>query len=458
MADDQHNELLQRIATLVRQNEKLKRQVSDLTNKNDELLIILDTYKKGLKLKEAEKQDTLKFKMVTVLLVQITGFDEISKYPYAQEMLDELDRLYIRFDEIVSQFKIEKVKTIGDAYMCAGGVPVKNHTNPVDVVLAALEMKKIIHFLQDKFEKEGKKFWNFRMGIHTGPATATTIGKKKVSYNLKGDTVNIASRLQSAGETGKINLSVMSYEMIREYFSCEYHGTLPVKYKENYDMYYVKQIKKAYSQNREGKDPNEIFQVKYKLRQFADLQEIYLDKLEKELPAFLYYHNVKHTIDVITQVELIGWGEGVTDHDLLLLKTAALFHDMGQIGGSRDHEDRSCEYSRQYLPAFGYTAEEIENICEIIMATKMPPQPKTILQRIICDADLDYLGRSDFIPVSDTLFRELNEQGIIECLNEWNKMQIKFLTGHAYFTETARNLREVNKQDQIDRIKSLITE
>ena len=90
------------------------------------------------------------------------------------------------------------------------------------------------------------------------------------------------------------------------------------------------------------------------------------------------------------------------------------------------------------------------------MATQLPPTPKTLLQKIICDSDLDYLGRSDFIPVSDTLFKELKEQNIITSLNEWNKLQVKFLSGHAYFTNTAKNLREVNKQDQIDRISDLI--
>jgi hypothetical protein len=90
------------------------------------------------------------------------------------------------------------------------------------------------------------------------------------------------------------------------------------------------------------------------------------------------------------------------------------------------------------------------------MATKMPPQPQNLLQEIICDSDLDYLGRSDFIPVSNTLYRELKEQNIIEELNEWNKLQLKFISGHQYFTQTARSLREVNKQKQIERISELI--
>ena len=92
------------------------------------------------------------------------------------------------------------------------------------------------------------------------------------------------------------------------------------------------------------------------------------------------------------------------------------------------------------------------------MATKLPPQPRDIYQQIICDADLDYLGRSDMIPVSNTLYRELSEQNKIGSLNDWNKLQVKFISGHTYFTKTARSLREVNKQKQIERIRKLIVE
>ena len=107
---------------------------------------------------------------------------------------------------------------------------------------------------------------------------------------------------------------------------------------------------------------------------------------------------------------------------------------------------------------FKATPEQIERICSIIMATKLPPKPKNLLENIICDSDLDYLGRSDFIPVSNTLYEELRAQNKMGSLNDWNKIQVKFISGHQYFTRTARSLREVNKQLQIERIQSLITE
>jgi len=456
MNEEKNKELVKRIAGLVKENKQLTNQILELSKLNDKLTDEYESLKEGIKEYSKVSAKSLKFKMATVLFVDITGFEDISKQGNPNTLIDELDTIFIHFDAISEKYNIEKIKTIGDSYMCAGGVPVKNNTNPLDVVLAALEIQQCMNDMQTKCEKEGKSFWQFRIGIHTGPVTATTMGTKKVSYSLKGDTVNIASRFQSASEIGKINISVMTYELIKEYFTCDYHGILPVKYKDDHEMFYVRRIKKAYSVERKGKVPNDIFNVKYKLRQFADIQEIFLDKLEKELPSFLYYHNAKHTIDVITQVELIGWGEGVTDKELLILKTAALFHDMGQIQGAKNHEEKSCEYAEKLLTKFNYTKQEIELINNIIMATQLPPTPKTLLQKIICDSDLDYLGRSDFIPVSDTLFKELKEQNIITSLNEWNKLQVKFLSGHAYFTNTAKNLREVNKQDQIDRISDLI--
>ncbi len=152
----------------------------------------------------------------------------------------------------------------------------------------------------------------------------------------------------------------------------------------------------------------------------------------------------------------MGWAEGVSDEEILLLKTAGLFHDAGHTIGYQDHELHGTKLTREILPKYGYTLEMIDRINEIIMATKLPPKPTNLLEEIICDADLDYLGRSDFIPVSNTLYKELKEQNMIGSLNDWNKLQVKFISGHQYFTETARNLREVNKQKQIERISRLI--
>jgi hypothetical protein len=341
--------------------------------------------------------------------------------------------------------------------MCAGGIPVKNITNPIDVVMAALEMCNYLEKYQQEKRGSENRIWELKIGIHTGPVTASVSGKKKINYDIKGDTVHNASRIEAVSENGSILISVMTYELVKEFFDCEYFGKLPVKYKGDLQMYRIKGLKPEFSADGLGNIPNAAFKTKFGLIQFTDIQEVILDKLEKELPGFVHYHNVKHTVDVVTEVELIGWAEGCTDEEILLLKTAGLFHDAGIIESFDNHEFYGTNLAREMLPVYNYTPEQIDRICAVIMATKLPPKPSNLLEEIICDSDLDYLGRSDFIPVSNTLFEELKAQNKMKDLNEWNKMQVKFISGHQYFTKTARSLREVNKQQQIERIQSLIS-
>ena len=460
----EEKDLVKRIARLMEENKELSLLNKKLSDKSDKLQDEVDRLKSKLQdikengnLPDSKKtEETLRFKMATVLFADIEGFSKIYEETNSHDIIDELDTIFFEFDQISAKYNIEKIKTIGDTYMSAGGVPIKNITNPIDVVMAALEMRQKLNSIQEERLKNNKKIWEIKVGMHTGPVTATTMGKKKVSYNLKGDTVNIASRMEATCGVGEINISVMTYEMVREYFVCEYFGKMPVKYKGDIDMYYVKGINPELSIDGNGINPNNHFITKYLLRQFSDLQEIVLDALEKGLPEYLYYHNVKHTIDVTSQVELIGIGEGVNDEEMLLLKTAALFHDFGHTIGYEEHEYHGTQLARKMLPNYKYTQEQIEKICELIMVTKLPPTPKTKLEKIMCDADLDYLGRSDFIPVSNTLYEELKAQDKIEDLNAWNKLQVKFISMHQYFTDTANNLREVNKQKQIERIKQLI--
>jgi len=167
--------------------------------------------------------------MATVLYADIQGFKKIAEQSATSDIIDELDKMIFHFNSIVKKYKIEKIKTIGDAYMCAGGVPVKNITNPVDVVLAALEMQDYLNDLKQEYESQNKKFWDLKMGIHTGPVTATFSGRKKISYELKGDTVHIATRMASASEVSQINISIMTYERVKQYFIGDYNGKIPEK-------------------------------------------------------------------------------------------------------------------------------------------------------------------------------------------------------------------------------------
>ena len=463
MKSDSKDQLLKRLARLARQNtelellfKKLGRERDALLNDNERYRVLLEKHKLRADGGEEEER-SLKFNMVTVLFADIHGFAKLIEDMDSAMLMDELDEILFEFDRIAGKYNIQKIKTIGDTYMCAGGIPAKNITNPVDVVMAATEMRNYL----DSYEtgKRGsEKVWELKIGIHTGPVAAALTGRKKMAYDIKGETVNTASRIEAVSEKGTILISVMTYELVKEFFKCEYFGKLPVKYTGDLQMYQVSGLLPELSAEGLGKEPNSSFRTKLGLIQFTDIQEIILDKLERELPDFLHYHNVKHTVDVVTEVELIGWAEGCSDEEILLLKTAGLFHDAGHTVTYDGHEHQGTVLARQMLPEFGYTEDQLETICSIIMSTQMPPKPRNLLEKIICDSDLDYLGRSDFIPVSNTLFEELKAQNKITKLNDWNKLQVKFITGHQYFTSTARSLREVNKQLQIERIQSLITE
>jgi class 3 adenylate cyclase len=461
-----NEELVRRIARLAKQNKDLEEHIKQLVKMNEKLVrdnlkltvlyekISPDSKKESV---DGEKKErSLKFNMATVLFADIHGFSPLAEGMSSSSVMDELDAIIIEFEAIVVKYKIEKIKTIGDTYMCAGGIPVKNITNPVDVLMAAIEMRNFLEEFERKRRGENR-IWDLKIGIHSGPVTAAISGRKKINYDIKGDTVNIASRIETVSDSGMILISIMSYELVKEFFDCEYFGRLPVKYKDDLPMYRVKGLKPEFSLNGAGILPNDLFKIKFGLIQFTDIQEMILDKLEMDLPGHLFYHNVKHTVDVVTEVELIGWAEGCTDEEILLLKTAALFHDSGHIVAYDNHEYHGTLIAREILPVFNYSNDQIERICDLIMSTKLPPQPTNLLEKIMCDSDLDYLGRSDFIPVSNTLYEELKAQNKMGSLNDWNKIQVKFISGHQYFTKTARSLREVNKQLQIERIQNMIT-
>jgi class 3 adenylate cyclase/ligand-binding sensor domain-containing protein/HD superfamily phosphodiesterase len=433
--------LAERTEELVKQKERAEELIANILPK--------DTAEELASKGHATRK---KYKMVTVLFSDVQGFTMIAEHMNPEKLLDELDKFFLQFDIVVEKLNIEKIKTIGDAYMCAGGIPQKNRTNPIDVVMSAIEMQQFMKILRVESENE----WDIRIGVHTGPVIAGVVGSKKFSYDIWGDTVNIASRMESSGKAGEINISEITYDLVKDYFDCDYRGKLPVKYKGEIDMYFVRGIKPELSVNGEGITPNEKFFKKMQFIRFDDLEEIIMTKLDLGLPKDLYYHNLKHTIDVIVQVEIFGLGEGITRDEMLLLKTAALFHDTGFLIGYDDHELLSIKMAKDILPHHHYSEQQIQTISEMIFATKFPPSPRTKLEKILCDADLDYLGRADFIPVSQNLFRELYERGKIRSIDEWNKLQYEFIRNHQYFTETAKTMRNINKNLQLDDLNTNI--
>ena len=184
--------------------------------------------------------------------------------------------------------------------------------------------------------------------------------------------------------------------------------------------------------------------------------ELILNKLKTELSPNLFYHSIHHTLDVYHSAESIAKEEGITDSDLKLLLVGAIYHDVGYLIQNNNHEQLSCEIARQYLPQFDYTEEEINLICGIIMATKIPQRPKSHLEEIICDADLNYLGRNDFLSIQEKLYEEMFAFGYIENKREWNKVQVNFMQNHHYFTATAIKHNYLQKEKNIAIVQSKI--
>lgn len=185
---------------------------------------------------------------------------------------------------------------------------------------------------------------------------------------------------------------------------------------------------------------------------FEELRKSTLALLQKSLPAGLTYHHAGHTADVLEQSERIAIEEGITDeHDLLLLKIAALFHDTGFIYTYREHEKKSCEIMRKKLSE-KLSEIELTEVCNMIMATRIPQTPLNHLGRIICDADLDYLGRNDFPEISDGLRLEFLCYGIVRDDSDWEEKQILFLKHHTYFTNNSKQLRQSVKDDHLEKL------
>lgn len=186
-------------------------------------------------------------------------------------------------------------------------------------------------------------------------------------------------------------------------------------------------------------------------------EEYVFDKLEESLSNTLFYHGLHHTVDVSKAVLQIAIAEGIHDKETLqILQTAAFYHDLGFISTYQGHEEESCRLARVSLPNFGYTDEQIEKICGLIMATKIPQTPTNYLERIMADADLDYLGRDDFWNISRSLYEELHEREMVTDIDSWNKIQVLFLENHQYWTETAKQWRNPEKLKRIEELRKII--
>ena len=187
------------------------------------------------------------------------------------------------------------------------------------------------------------------------------------------------------------------------------------------------------------------------------LQSVILLKMKNNLAEDLFYHSIDHTIDVGNQAVRIALSENINDEeDLFLLKVACHYHDIGFLITYAGHELEGCKLAKLELPGYGFNEKQIDIICGLIMATKIPQTPLTPMEEVICDADLDYLGRDDFKTISNLLFQEISKRGFVKSEMEWNLIQIKFFNQHRYFTNTSKLLREPEKNKRLEEINDLI--
>lgn len=233
--------------------------IEDERKKSEDLLLNILPFEVARQLKSKGEAKPKDFKLTTVLFLDFAGFTQLTKKLSTTELVSALDSYFTHLDDIVDKHYVEKIKTIGDAYMCVGGLPLRNRSNPFNVVLAGLEMQEIIKDMVDETRTSGGLEWRCRIGIHTGPVMAGVVGKKKYIYDIWGNTVNIAARMQQESQINRVNISGVTYNIVKDYFDCTFRGKIAMKNSEDADMYFVNRLKPEYSEDAFGIEPNEVF-------------------------------------------------------------------------------------------------------------------------------------------------------------------------------------------------------
>jgi len=435
-----------------RVSQRMQKVLDRLTSekeKSDKLVADILPRQTAEQLKSEGRSKWDKYERATVLFSDIQGFTKIAEEMNPESLIDELDQFFFHFDSVVEKYNIEKIKTIGDAYMAAGGIPKKNSTNPVEVVLAALEMQAYMRQLK----ASKANIWDLRIGIHTGPVIAGVVGHKKVSYDIWGDTVNTASRMESSGVPGRVNISAITYGMVKEYFLCEYRGKLPVKYKGNIDMYFVTGLRPELSVDLKG-IPNKRFFTKLQLLRLGDLEERVFEELMSDLPDYFHFHGPNYSRKLYNQSFLLSRAEEIEQDERLLVRTAALMLFTGLSQSYAHFENRSVVIARDLLPEFKYSEKQIDQICNLILSTKAPFQPDNLLEKIMIDARMEFIGRSDYPEKAKLLYQEMREAGIKINGPQFKRQQQELLHEFEFFTTAARRLREVSGEEQMTALES----
>ncbi len=392
-----------------------------------------------------------------VLFTDFVDFSLKSKMLNPLRLIHQLERYFIKFDEIVTRYNLEKIKTIGDAYMALAGVTENKPEPAVRACLAAIEIRDYIQTERDIALATKTDFWEIRIGLHMGPLVAGIIGTNKYNFDVWGDTVNIAARAEASTKRGTITITSNIFEKIEPYFDTVTRGKVDIlKRGGAIDMYFLQNLKREFGMYSEGNAPKSALRIQCGLPSvdFKNLRTHILNQLKSLLPEYLSYHDLPHTIDVEKAVIRYANLEGISKEDLILLRTAALFHDAGFILQYHKNEDIGIGMVRSALPKYGYTNNQIDKIVQIINATKLSVEPSSLLEQIMCDADHDYIGRPEYHIIAKKLREELALNKKVFTEREWIEFQLEFLENqHVYYTETANNIRSISKNKRIKELK-----
>ncbi|MBI3396394.1 MAG: hypothetical protein HY042_11205 [Spirochaetia bacterium] len=250
-----------RATELLIQAESARRESERARAESDRILNNVLPVRVAEELKREGRVEPLFYDAVSVLFTDFVGFTQATQDMRPDELIDELDGCFSQVDEVVKRNNMEKLKTIGDAYMCAAGLPVLSPTHALDACLTALEFRSFMKQVADLKGQMGLLYFQLRIGIHSGPVTAGVIGNNKFAYDIWGDTVNTASRMESSGKPGEVNISGDTYQLVKDFFDCEYRGRIQAKGKGEMDMYFLRRIKEDLSADTEGLLPNGKFEL-----------------------------------------------------------------------------------------------------------------------------------------------------------------------------------------------------
>ena len=387
-----------------------------------------------------------KFDCATVLFADIQGFTKIAEHMNPEQLVDELDRYFIFFDELVERYNVEKIKTIGDAYMCAGGVPKPNSANPIEVALVALGM---IAYVKER-QASSHEFWNIRVGLNTGPIISGSLGFKKKSFDIWGDTVNTASRMESSSVPGEINVTETTYNLIKEFFDCEPRGKMPVKYKGEIDMYFVKRIKPEYAENGSASLPNKLLLQKIRMLKVSDL----VKSIEKEI---LGLSNKNVLVDCYNyfckSLDKLIIAENLNVEDNMACKVTGIISFIA-IESQHAYKiivpDLTILLRKMHFPE-----EQISVINLSINRICQKKHPSSLIEEIVSDAMHEYLGSANYIDRMKQLYECARAEGRKMSKRDWMREQKKLLTTFAFYTNAAKQQVVRTPQEQIAQIEKI---